>query len=69
MQIKLNKPSVYQCEGVRLLPGMNEVDDAAAEKLLANPIVRMDLEAGTIETVEAPKKRGRPAKAEAEADE
>lgn len=69
MQIKLNKPTVYQCEGVTLMPGVNEVPDAKAEKLMANPIVRLDVEAGHLETIEAPKRRGRPAKAEAEGDE
>lgn len=48
MIIELTVPSVYESEGVRLLPGKNEVDDKKAQKLLANKIVKLDIEAGKI---------------------
>lgn len=55
MKIKLNRPSVYECEGVTLMPGDNDVKNA--DKFLANKIVQADIAAGIV-TVE---KRGRPA--------
>lgn len=59
MKIKLNQPTVYETEGVRLNPGANDVDAAKAEKFLANKMVKADIDAGMIEV----EKRGRPAKA------
>lgn len=52
MKITLNKPSVYECEGVMLLPGDNDVKNA--DKFLANKIVQADIKAGII-SLEAPK--------------
>jgi len=68
MKIKLNAPSVYQCEGVRLVPGANEVDDSAAEKLLKNPLVQADIKAGRLEVVDAKAKADADAKAKADAE-
>ena len=64
MKINLNIPTVYECEGIRLAPGSNEVDPAKAEKFLANPLVKADIDSGKLE-IEKPK-RGRPAKIETE---
>jgi hypothetical protein len=66
MKINLNIPTVYECEGIRLVPGTNEVDPKAAEKFLANPRVKADIDVGKLE-VEKPK-RGRPAKVQTEAE-
>lgn len=53
MKIKLNIPTVYQCEGVRLTPGYNDVKEGPAmERFMANPLVQADIEAGTVEIVE-----------------
>jgi hypothetical protein len=60
MQINLNIPTVYECEGIRLLPGSNEVDEGKAKAFLANKLVQADIDSGKLE-VEKPK-RGRPAK-------
>ena len=68
MKIKLNAPTVYQCEGVRLVPGANEVDDSAAEKLLKNPLVQADIKAGRLEVVDAKAEAAAAAKAKADAD-
>lgn len=49
MQIELTIPTVYECEGVRLIPGMNEVaDNDALAKFKANKLVKADIEAGVI---------------------
>lgn len=64
MKMKLNQPTVYETEGVRLMPGANDVDPKRAEKFLANKMVQADMKAGIIDV----EKRGRPAKsADAEA--
>lgn len=62
MQIKLNKATVYQCEGVKLVPGVNEVPEDAAKKLLANKLVKADIESGVLEVEKA--KPGRKPNAE-----
>ena len=57
MQIKLTAPTVYECEGIRLLPGMNEIEEGAAlDRFKANKIVRADIADGLIEM---PKPQGR----------
>jgi hypothetical protein len=48
MKITLTKPTVYECEGVVLMPGDNEVPLNKAKKLLENKIVQRDVELGTI---------------------
>lgn len=55
MKITLNIPSVYECEGVSLKPGANDVADNVAKKFLANKLVAADIEAGKL-TVESTKK-------------
>jgi len=62
MIIKLNVPSVYQCEGVTLVAGENEVDDKKAKKFMANKLVKADFDNGTMEEVRP--KQGRKPKAE-----
>ena len=48
MKITLHTPNVYKSEGVRLLPGENQVDDKKAAKFLANKIVQLDIKAGKL---------------------
>ncbi len=55
MIIKLNRPSVYQAEGVKLVPGDNDVDPGDVKKFFANKIVKADIKAGVIEVEKAKK--------------
>lgn len=64
MKIKLHKPTIYRAEGVRLMPGDNEVPDVRTKKFFDNKIVQADIKAGLIEVVKG--KPGRPPKAEKE---
>lgn len=58
MKIKLNIPTVYECEGVTLVSGENEVPDKSAEKFMSNPLVKADIESGKVEVVKAEKASG-----------
>lgn len=60
MKINLNAPTVYECEGIRLMPGTNDIDEGKAEAFLSNKLVLADIDSGKLE-VEKPK-RGRPPK-------
>ena len=57
MIIKLNRPSVYQCEGLRLVPGENEVDNDQSKKFMANKLVKKDFTSGVLEAVKVTVKR------------
>ena len=46
--ITLTRPAPYQCEGVTLLPGDNQVTDADLAKLMRNPMVAKDINAGIL---------------------
>ena len=53
MQIKLNVASIYKVGGVKLVPGLNEVEDNnELKKFLANPLVKVDIDTKVIELVE-----------------
>ena len=53
MQIKLNVASIYKVGGVKLVPGLNEVEDnSELKKFLANPLVKLDIDTGLIKVVE-----------------
>ena len=55
MQIKLNVASIYKVGGVKLVPGLNEVEDNdELKKFLANPLVKLDIDMGLIKVVEKP---------------
>lgn len=51
MKITLNIPTIYECEGVVLVAGVNEVDNKLAGKMLKNPMVQADVKSGKL-TVE-----------------
>ena len=46
--ITLTRPAPYQCEGVTLLPGKNEVSEQGIARLTRNKIVRRDIDAGIL---------------------
>ena len=46
--ITLTRPAPYQCEGVTLLPGENEVSEQDIARLTRNKIVRRDIDAGIL---------------------
>ena len=46
--ITLTRPAPYQCEGVTLLPGKNEVSEQDIARLTRNKIVRRDINAGIL---------------------
>lgn len=53
MQIKLNVASIYKVGGVKLVPGLNEVEENdELKKFLANPLVKLDIDTKVIELVE-----------------
>jgi len=64
MIIKLNRPSVYQCEGLRLIAGENEVSADDAKKFKANKMVKRDFESGVLEEVKTAAKKPAAPKAE-----
>lgn len=51
MKLKYNRPNTYTCIGVRLLPGINTVDDEKAKRFMAQPGVKARVDAGVIEKV------------------
>jgi len=51
MIIKLNRPSVYQSEGLRLIAGENDVEAKAATRFMANKMVKRDFDSGVLEEV------------------
>ena len=55
MKITLNIPTVYECEGVVLVAGENEVDNNAAAKMLKNPMVQADVKSGKLTVEKAAK--------------
>lgn len=56
MQIKLNVASIYKVGGVKLVPGLNEVEsNDELKKFLANPLVKLDIDTKVIELVEEEK--------------
>ena len=65
-KITNNLPTVYETEGVRLLPGENTVDDDKAKKLEANKHVRAAMERGDLAVSKgaAMPKKTAPAKSE-----
>jgi len=48
-KITLTRPSVYESEGVRLMPGVNDVSDDDLAALNRNKIVRADMSAGILQ--------------------
>lgn len=46
--ITLTRPAPYQCEGVTLMPGKNQVPDDSVARLTRNKIVRRDIDAGIL---------------------
>ena len=56
MQIKLNVASIYKVGGVKLVPGLNEIEENnELKKFLANPLVKLDIDTKVIELVEEEK--------------
>lgn len=54
MRIKYNRPNIYKACGVRLLPGINRIDeDKIPEAFWQTPGVQARIESGAIEIVEA----------------
>lgn len=51
VKITLNKPSIYECEGVIIIAGENTFESAEVKKLLANPLVQADIESGILTVV------------------
>lgn len=66
MKIKLNQPTVYQCEGVRLMPGENEVNADSLKRLKANKMVAADFKSGLLEEVKGSSAKAEEPKAKAE---
>ena len=65
--ITLTRPAPYQCEGVTLLPGDNQVTDADLAKLMRNPMVARDINVGILkvghgEAVQTPEPVAEPPK-------
>jgi hypothetical protein len=52
MLVKFNKATVMDAEGVKLMPGANQVDRQAWERARKHPIVKALIEDGTIEELE-----------------
>jgi len=65
-KVTLNRPSVYQMCGVTLVGGTNEVSAKQLAKLESQKGFQRDVERGILVVEKA--KRGRPPKAEPEAD-
>lgn len=56
MQIKLNVASIYKVGGIKLVPGLNEVENNdELKKFLANPLVKLDIDTKVIELFEEEK--------------
>lgn len=47
--ITLTRPAPYQCEGVTLIPGPNQVSAEDVERLTCNPLVMRDINAGILQ--------------------
>lgn len=47
--ITLTRPAPYQCEGVTLLPGRNQVSDDDIARLTRNPLVMRDINSGILQ--------------------
>ena len=59
LKITLTAPSIYEYDGLTLLPGENEVDETAARKMLSNPTVKHAVDAGILVFEEEPKSLAR----------
>lgn len=53
--VKYNGKNVYSCCGVRLLPGVNEVEDGLLETALSVPLFQWRIDNGAIELVKEKK--------------
>jgi hypothetical protein len=47
-KVTLTVPSVYEVNGVRLLPGVNNLNEDQLARLTRNKLVMADIEAGTL---------------------
>lgn len=72
MKIKYNKPNIYSCAGVRLLPGLNVLAAADYDRIKAHPAFLARVESGVIElrgAAPAPKEPEQEASSELTAEE
>lgn len=49
--VKYNAKNVYSCCGVRLLPGVNQVEDGLLESALSVPLFQWRIDQGIIEVI------------------
>jgi hypothetical protein len=52
VKIKFDKDTTYEAEGVKLFPGINNIDPAKAERFLLNPGVKDRIKKGFIVVTE-----------------
>lgn len=57
--VKYNAKNVYSCLDVRLLPGVNEVEDTLLKRVLNEPLFKYRVDKGIIQIVEPPKSKGK----------
>lgn len=53
--VKYNAVNLFTCKGIRLLPGVNDVEEGALKKLLLHPLFTWRVDQGIIEILEVPK--------------
>jgi len=49
--VKYNAKNVYSCLSVRLLPGVNQVEDSLLERVLLEPLFKHRVDEGIIEII------------------
>jgi len=50
--VKYNAKNVYSCSGVRLIPGVNQIEDGLLKSALDHPLFMFRVETGLIEIIE-----------------
>lgn len=60
--VRYNAKNVYYCLDVKLLPGVNEIEDARLKGVLKEPLFKARVDSGIIEIIEMKKaeKKKRP---------
>jgi len=57
--VKYNAKNVYTCLSLRLIPGVNQVEDALLERVLNEPLFKYRVDKGIIQIVEQAKAKGK----------
>lgn len=67
--VKYNAKNVYSCLSVRLIPGVNEVEDSLLLRVLNEPLFKYRVDKGIIELLDKPKSSAKESKKEVKESE